>query len=95
MTPLRRGLFVEEAMSEILTAHEMAIRLKIDFDAFRKTNWKKCNHLFVGTGKTLRSARFIWTSDLSHLGTTEAAVASSSAEKAARHRKAAATSGIR
>lgn len=28
-------------MSEILTAHEMAIRLKIDFDAFRKTNWKK------------------------------------------------------
>ena len=54
-------------MSEILTAHEMAIRLKIDFDAFRKTNWKKYKHLFVGTGKTLRSARFIWTSDLSHL----------------------------
>lgn len=30
-------------MSEILTAHEMAIRLKIDFDAFRKTNWKNIN----------------------------------------------------
>jgi len=34
---------VEEVMSEILTAHEMAIRLKIDFDAFRKQTGKNIN----------------------------------------------------
>lgn len=54
-------------MSELITPREMAERLSIEYETFRRTNWRIYPHIFVGKGRTLRSVRFMWASDFSHL----------------------------
>lgn len=45
----------------------MAERLNMTWEAFRRTNWRVYPHTWVGTGRDLRSARFVWYEDCSHL----------------------------
>ena len=54
-------------MSGLLTWKEMAAQLKVEEHAFRKANWRQFPHTFVGTGRDLRSVRFVWHDNLSHL----------------------------
>lgn len=53
--------------SELLTWEEMAHRLREHPQSFRKSNWRRYPHTFVGQGRNLRCARFLWHDDLSHL----------------------------
>ncbi len=45
---------------ELITAHEMCKRLKISFESFRKTKWRRWKHEIVGRSDDIRSARFYW-----------------------------------
>lgn len=54
-------------MRELITPQEMAERLSVEYGTFRRTNWRTYPHIFIGKGRTLRSVRFMWESDLSHL----------------------------
>ena len=54
-------------MRELITPQEMAERLSVEYGTFRRTNWRNYPHIFIGKGRTLRSVRFMWESDLSHL----------------------------
>lgn len=45
--------------AETLTAAEMCSRLSVGKDTFRRI-WRTFPHVFVGQGKDLRSARFLW-----------------------------------
>lgn len=44
---------------DIYTARQMADKLQVSRETFRKT-WKRFPHIFVGEGMDLRSARFLW-----------------------------------
>lgn len=55
------------AKADILNSHQMAERLNMTWEAFRRTNWRTYPHTWVGTGRDLRSARFVWYEDCSHL----------------------------
>ena len=59
-------------MRELITPQEMAERLSVEYGTFRRTNWRNYPHIFIGKGRTLRSVRFMWESDLSHLPDSQA-----------------------
>lgn len=52
---------------EILTWTEFARRLGVKEETFRRLNWRVYRHIFVGKSRNLRSARFAWHDDGSHL----------------------------
>lgn len=52
---------------ELLDWKEFAKRLGVKEETFRRFNWRTYRHIFVGNGRNLRSARFAWHEDGSHL----------------------------
>ena len=55
------------ARADLLNSHQMAEKLGVTWEAFRKSNWRTYPHTWVGLGRDLRSARFVWYEDCSHL----------------------------
>ena len=55
------------AKADLLNSHQMAAKLDMTWEAFRKSDWRVYPHTWVGTGRDLRSARFVWYEDCSHL----------------------------
>lgn len=53
--------------ADLLNSRQMAERLGMGWEAFRKGRWRMYPHTFVGMGRDLRSARFLWYEDCSHL----------------------------
>ena len=52
---------------ELLDWKEFAKRLGVKEETFRRFRWRVYRHTFVGNGRNLRSARFAWHEDGSHL----------------------------